>query len=88
MASYQIDYARAADTELRRIAPQFIRRIVAPYPGSPLSPPTTVEEARRWGQRIYGLRVGEYRVIYEVDVRSRVITVMHIRYRRDAYRSL
>lgn len=32
------------------------------------------------------IRVGDYRVIYEIDDRAREVRVMYVRHRRDAYR--
>ncbi len=32
------------------------------------------------------LRVGDYRVVYEIHDTARVVRVMYIRHRRDAYR--
>jgi len=36
--------------------------------------------------RTYRLRAGVYRVIYEVDDAARLVTVLHVRHRKDAYR--
>lgn len=46
-------------------------------------PPGCVKLTTREGWRI---RVGEYRVIYEIADGQRVVTVLRIRHRRDAYR--
>ncbi|MDN5747331.1 MAG: type II toxin-antitoxin system RelE/ParE family toxin [Pseudonocardia sp.] len=32
------------------------------------------------------LRIGEYRIVYEIDDAARTITVMQVRHRRDVYR--
>lgn len=37
------------------------------------------------GREGWRLRVGDYRVIYEVDDESRRVTVLHIGHRRDVY---
>ena len=31
-------------------------------------------------------RVGDYRIIYEVDTKDKVVTIYYIRHRKDAYR--
>jgi mRNA interferase RelE/StbE len=36
----------------------------------------------------YRIRVGEYRVLYDIDDADRVVTVLRVRHRRDAYRGL
>jgi len=38
------------------------------------------------GERTYRLRVGVHRVIYQVDDAARVVTVVTVRHRKDAYR--
>lgn len=32
------------------------------------------------------IRIGEYRIIYEIDDARQAVTVMHVGHRRDAYR--
>src|SRR3990172_9083191 len=34
----------------------------------------------------YRLRIGDFRVIYQVDTQNRVVIIYHIRHRKDAYR--
>jgi mRNA interferase RelE/StbE len=38
------------------------------------------------GERTYRLRVGAYRVVYQVDDAARLVTVLYVRHRKDAYR--
>lgn len=33
----------------------------------------------------YRIRVGDFRVIYQIDERAGVVTIMHVRHRKDAY---
>lgn len=37
---------------------------------------------------LYRLRVGDYRVLYDVDESDRIIRILRVRHRRDAYRGL
>jgi mRNA interferase RelE/StbE len=46
-------------------------------------PPGCLKLTGRSGWR---LRIGEYRVIYEIDDGQQVITILHIGHRRDVYR--
>lgn len=45
-------------------------------------PPGCKKLVGRDGWRI---RVGDYRVIYEIDDSTRIVTVVHIGHRRDVY---
>ena len=38
------------------------------------------------GTTDYSLRVGVYRILYDIDDASRTITVYRVKHRRDAYR--
>ena len=38
------------------------------------------------GRMGWRIRVGSYRVVYEIDDSHHLITIMHIGHRRDAYR--
>ena len=46
-------------------------------------PPGCAKLAGRDGWRI---RVGNFRIIYETDDKSRTVTVLHVGHRRDVYR--
>lgn len=38
------------------------------------------------GRAGWRIRVGSFRVVYEIDDPNRVVTVLHIGHRRDVYR--
>ena len=38
------------------------------------------------GRDGWRVRVGEYRVVYEIDDNNRSVTVLHVGHRRDVYR--
>ena len=39
-------------------------------------------------ERLYRLRVGDYRIVYELDTDAMRITIQYIRHRREVYRRL
>lgn len=38
-------------------------------------------------EQLYRIRVGDYRIIYEVDTQAKEITVHYVRHRREVYRA-
>ena len=83
--SYKICILRRAQKELSRIPNRSFERIkesIIRLGEDPL-PRDCKKLTGRDGWRI---RVGDYRVIYEVDSGERVVTVLHIGHRRDVYR--
>ncbi|HXH22317.1 MAG TPA: type II toxin-antitoxin system RelE/ParE family toxin [Dehalococcoidia bacterium] len=86
MASLRVEYDSAAERELRRIAPRDISRIVAAV-SKLAEDPFPRQSLKLAGENdLFRLRVGDYRVIYELDAGAGVVTVYRIRHRRDAYR--
>ncbi|MGL4501170.1 MAG: type II toxin-antitoxin system RelE family toxin, partial [Planktothrix sp.] len=39
------------------------------------------------GDNSYRIRIGDYRVVYIIDDQDRIVRIMRVRHRRDAYRS-
>jgi len=40
------------------------------------------------GEELFRIRVGDYRVIYGVDRAAKLVTIHHVRHRREVYRKL
>ena len=86
MASYAIDLKRSAERDLRKLPPSLVPTIVNRVEAL-ANDPFPRQSAKLVGSDVtYRLRAGVYRIIYEVDSDTRVITVHHIRHRREAYR--
>jgi len=40
------------------------------------------------GEDLHRVRVGDYRIIYGIDRTAKLVTIHHVRHRRDVYRRL
>jgi mRNA-degrading endonuclease RelE of RelBE toxin-antitoxin system len=40
------------------------------------------------GELFYRIRVGDYRIVYQVDTEEKQVVIQYIRHRRDVYRDL
>ena len=49
-------------------------------------PPRVVKVSS--AERLYRIRVGDYRIVYELDPEDKVITIHYVRHRRDVYRAI
>ena len=86
MGSYEIRWKGLAERDLRNIDPQQISRIVQAIESLIANPFPSQYRKLRGSERDYRIRVGDYRVVYQVDVEARVVTIYHVRHRREAYR--
>jgi mRNA interferase RelE/StbE len=88
MASYRIEFAASAEKDLHRLAPALVANILQRIEALDGDPNPRRSQKLRGTERTYRLRVGDHRVIYELDPGARVILVYHIRHRREVYRQL
>lgn len=88
MASYKIRWKRSAERDLQNIDPQQIPRIIDSVESLIVNPFSSQCRKLRGSERDYRIRVGDYRVIYKVDNKEKVVLVYHVRHRREAYRKL
>jgi mRNA interferase RelE/StbE len=83
---YDIYLESAAERDLKGLAPVVFRRLIK-HIRSLAEDPRPVGCHKIVGSRSdWRIRVGDYRVIYEVDEKARTIKVMRIGHRREAYR--
>jgi mRNA interferase RelE/StbE len=88
MASFRIDFKQSVEKDLRRLPAEVISRSMEKIDslGSEPFPPQSIKVSG--SEKLYRLRVGDYRIIYEVDAVEKVITIHYIRPRSIAYRNL
>jgi len=88
MESFNVILKPSAERELRKLPRKLVPRAVQLMDGrksDPFGPPARKLSGH---ERMYRLRVGDYRIVYEVDIEARQVTVQYIRHRRDVYRNL
>lgn len=86
MGTYQIEWKKSAIRELKRIDRSVIPRIINAVEGlssTPL-PPGVVK--LQGSQHTYRVRIGDYRVIYDLYESVLLIEVIRVRHRKEAYR--
>ncbi len=86
MDSYRIEFTRSARKELLKLQPFAARRIdeaIRSLAGDPFPPGCRKLEA---SDGAYRIRIGDYRVIYDVQGNVLVILILRIGHRKDIYR--
>ena len=86
MGSYKVQLLKSADRDIRKIDKQQIRRILDAIRSLAEDPFPKQHKKLTGSESGYRLRVGDYRVIYEVDKTKVTIEIFYIRHRRDVYR--
>ncbi|OGV63927.1 MAG: addiction module toxin RelE [Lentisphaerae bacterium RIFOXYC12_FULL_60_16] len=86
MATYQIEWKKSALRELRQLERQVVPRIVAAVDSLSSQPLPSGVAKLQGSQRTYRIRIGDYRVIYELYESLLVVQIVRVRHRKDAYR--
>jgi mRNA interferase RelE/StbE len=86
MGPYQIEWKKSALRELKRIDRNVVPRIVAAIESLSSQPLPDGVRKLQGSQRTYRLRVGTYRVIYELFESRLLVEIVRVRHRKDAYR--
>jgi len=86
MASYEIEWKHTAEKDLRNIDRQFIAKILEAVESLSTNPLPTNCRKLKDAENFYRIRIGDYRVIYQVNSHEQLITIYHVRHRKEAYR--
>ena len=88
MDSYKTLFKPSVEKDIRSIPPVIIKRIMKKIESlnTQLHPPHSVK--LEGAERLYRLKVGNYRVVYEIDKVKKLILIHHIRHRREVYRRI
>jgi mRNA interferase RelE/StbE len=83
---YDVFLAHHAERDLKRLSADLFHRIVLEIQALAKDPRPKGYRKLVGSKHDYRIRVGDYRVIYEVDEKSKAVRVMRVRHRREAYR--
>ncbi|MGB9896024.1 MAG: type II toxin-antitoxin system RelE family toxin [Thermoproteota archaeon] len=85
MEYYRILLKKSVDKDLKRIDSSQIPRIIEAIKELAANPFSSNARKLRSTENFYRLRVGDYRVVYQIDFKDKTIIVHYIRHRRSAY---
>ena len=85
MDSYSIAWKRSATQELKRLPREIVGRIVKAVEQLSTDPYPSGVRKLVGSEHTYRIRVGDYRVIYDVMASALVIEIIRVGHRRDIY---
>ena len=85
MAKYSVELKPGATQELDRLSGKLLHRIVSRLESLASSPRPSGCKKLKGGENHWRIRVGDYRIVYTIDDRKRLVEVTRIRHRRDVY---
>lgn len=83
---YEVYLEHAAERDLKRLADEIFQRIIAIISELSINPRPFGCRKIRGSRNDWRIRVGDYRIIYEIDEKEKQVRIMRVRYRKAAYR--
>lgn len=88
MGSYNVNFKPSVEKDLRPLSKTLVSRVMErierlktdPFPRQAIKLSGT--------ERLYRTRVGDYRIVYEVNTQAKQVTIHYVRHRREVYRAL
>lgn len=86
MVSYRIELKSSAAKELEKLPRKMIPRVVTAINKLAENPyPRGVKKLAGF-ERTYRIRVGDYRILYDIFEKKLIIEIIRIRHRKDVYK--
>jgi mRNA interferase RelE/StbE len=86
MASYSVELTRTAEKQLRRIAKRDRSRLVEAMHGLADRPRHRGGRKLQGYDDVYRIRMGQYRIVYEILEDRVIVIVLKVGHRKDIYK--
>jgi len=86
MASYRLEWRKSTKKDLRDIPSRDIQKIIAAVEALADNPYPSGSKKLSGSKHAYRIRVGDYRIIYDVFSEILIIEVIRVGHRKDIYR--
>jgi len=89
MPEYALEIAKSVEKDLRKIPVNMHEAFFTEIENLATNPfPKSRYKKLKGTENSYRLRVGNYRILYEVDSYVMLLTIYRIRHRKDSYRNM
>jgi mRNA interferase RelE/StbE len=86
MASFNLYWRKSTRKDLRRIPREMVSRIIAQIEKLADEPLPHGSEKLTGSEHTYRIRIGDYRVVYELLHDAKIVEIQRVRHRKDVYR--
>jgi len=88
MESCRVVLQPSVRKDLRDLPKKIAAQVVTRIEGLAKDPSPRQSLKLSGADRLYRIRVGDYRIIYEYDPTALLVTIYYVRHRREVYRAL
>jgi len=85
---YELLIERHAEKDLNKLETSLFTQIATKIKELADNPHPQASKKIRGSKNDWRLRIGNYRILYEIDNRTKTIKIMRVKHRREVYRGL
>jgi mRNA interferase RelE/StbE len=83
---YEVYLEKAAENDLKRLPTTTFHRIIPHIKALAQNPTPSGCRKLTGSKNDWRIRIGDHRVLYEIDEKAKAVRIMRVRHRREAYR--
>ena len=84
--AFRIEWKKSTRKDLRKLPPATVNKIVEAVENLGGNPFPHGVEKLSGSEHAYRIRLGDYRVVYEVVAELKLVEIQRVRHRKDVYR--
>jgi mRNA interferase RelE/StbE len=88
MASYSVRFKPSVEKDLRNLPQGIISRVMPRIESLRDNPFPHGCAKLASSEKMYRVRIGAYRIVYEVEPNAGIVTIHYVRHRREVYRGI
>ena len=86
--AYSLEIKSSVEKDLKKVPKSMVERIIDAIEKLAENPYPRQSKKIKSAEMTYRLRIGDYRVIYQIEKERKVVIVYHVRHRKVAYEHL
>ena len=84
---YQVIISRSAEKDISRLPQVVLKRVATAIDGLMSNPfPQGAKKMTSTEKNLWRVRIGDYRMVYQVDTAISVVDIRRVRHRKDVYK--
>ncbi len=83
---YEVYIEKTAENDLRRLPTSTFQRVIPQIRAFAQNPRPSGCQKLIGSKNDWRIRIGDYRVLYEIDEKAKAVRIMRVRHRREVYR--
>jgi len=84
--AFRVEWKKSTRKDLRRLPPAVVNRVIEAVESLAENPFPHGVDKLSGSEHAYRIRLGDYRVVYEVVTESSLVEIQRVRHRKDVYR--